>query len=38
MRSLRTFSKFTNAINFYEKECLEKYDLDDESYFYMKLL
>ncbi len=36
--TLRTFFKFTNAINFYEKEGFQKYDQDDESYFYMKLL
>lgn len=36
--TLRTFFKFTNAINFYEKLGFAKYDKDDESYFYMKML
>lgn len=36
--TLRTFFKFTNAINFYEKEGFIKYDEDDESYFYIKSL
>lgn len=36
--TLRTFFKFVNAINFYEKIGIVKYDQDDESYFYMKML
>lgn len=36
--TLRTFFKFVNAINFYERMGFIKYDQDDESYFYMKLL
>ena len=36
--TLRTFFKFENAINFYEKIGFVKYDKDDESYFYMKIL
>ncbi len=36
--TLRTFFKFTNAINFYEKIGFVKYDQDDESYFYIKTL
>jgi len=36
--TLRTFFKFVNAINFYEKIGFVKYDQDDESYFYMKML
>ena len=36
--TLRTFFKFVNAINFYEKMGFERYDQDDESYFYMKIL
>ena len=34
--TLRTFFKFTHAINFYEKEGFIKYNEDDESYFYIK--
>lgn len=36
--TLRTFSRFKNAINFYEKMGFIKYDKDTESYFYMKIL
>lgn len=36
--TLRTFFKFINAINFYEKMGFERYDQDEESYFYMKIL
>lgn len=34
--TLRTFLKFTNAINFYENNGFIKYNQDDESYFYKK--
>lgn len=36
--TLRTFFKFVNAINFYEKIGFEKYNQDEESYFYRKML
>lgn len=36
--TLRTFFKFVNAINFYENMGFERYDQDEESYFYMKIL
>lgn len=36
--TLRTFFKFVNAINFYEKMGFVKYNQDDESCFYMKML
>lgn len=36
--TLRTFFKFVNAINFYEKIGFVKYAQDKESYFYIKKL
>lgn len=36
--TLRTFFKFVNAINFYEKIGFVKYKEDEESYFYTKKL
>lgn len=36
--TLRVFFQFTNAINFYEKNGFKKYNEDEESYYYKKVL
>lgn len=36
--TLRVFFQFTDAINFYEKNGFKKYNQDEESYYYKKVL